>query len=276
MSRIPFPLLSALLLAGCASVPQLGEAPKPAPVERYAASESFKAPAAQWPADSWWTSYGDPQLDGLMQEALAGSPDLAQAAARVRAADAQARISRAATLPSLSANAQAAEVKQSYNNGFPAQFVPHGYQDTGRGTLDLSFDLDLWGRNRAALAAATSEAEAARMAALATTDANKAKRLKERLKLYLEEVGLAKYETARFKLGIALTGGKLPLLLDEEYLPSDLPAEFQRVTIEVDSDALRRFLEAPHEYPSNLMESEIQDVLAHVRLGERGTHLRIR
>ena len=168
MTRIPLPLLGALLLTGCASVPQLGEAPKPAPVGRFAASESFKAPATEWPADSWWTAYGDPQLDALMQEALAGSPDLAEAAARVRAADAQARISRAATLPSLSANAQAAEVKQSYNNGFPAQFVPHGYNDTGRGTLDLNFDLDLWGRNRAALAAATSEAEAARMDAAET------------------------------------------------------------------------------------------------------------
>jgi NodT family efflux transporter outer membrane factor (OMF) lipoprotein len=163
MSRFPFPLLGALLLAGCASVPRLGEAPTPAPVERFTASETFKAPPAEWPAKSWWSAYGDPQLDALMQEALAGSPDLAEAAARVRVADARARISRAATLPSLSANGQAAEVKQSYNNGFPVQFVPHGYQDTGRATLDFGFDLDLWGRNRAALAAATSEAEAARM-----------------------------------------------------------------------------------------------------------------
>jgi NodT family efflux transporter outer membrane factor (OMF) lipoprotein len=163
MFRSPAPLLGALLLAGCAAVPKLGEAPKPAPVERFASQESFKAPAAEWPADAWWTAYGDPQLDALMQEALAGSPDLQEAAARVRAADAQARSARAATLPALSASAQAAEVKQSYNNGFPAQFVPKGYNDTGRATLDLYFDLDIWGRNRAALAAATSEAEAARM-----------------------------------------------------------------------------------------------------------------
>jgi NodT family efflux transporter outer membrane factor (OMF) lipoprotein len=163
MFRSPASLLGAMLLAGCAAVPKLGEAPKLAPVERFASQESFKAPAAEWPADAWWTAYGDPQLDALMQEALAGSPDLQEAAARVRAADAQARSARAATLPALSASAQAAEVKQSYNNGFPAQFVPKGYNDTGRATLDLSFDLDIWGRNRAALAAATSEAEAARM-----------------------------------------------------------------------------------------------------------------
>jgi outer membrane protein TolC len=151
MFRSPASLLGAMLLAGCAAVPKLGEAPKLAPVERFASQESFKAPAAEWPADAWWTAYGDPQLDALMQEALAGSPDLQEAAARVRAADAQARSARAATLPALSASAQAAEVKQSYNNGFPAQFVPKGYNDTGRATLDLSFDLDIWGRNRAAL-----------------------------------------------------------------------------------------------------------------------------
>jgi NodT family efflux transporter outer membrane factor (OMF) lipoprotein len=163
MHRISLPLLASALLAGCATVPQLGEAPKPAPATAYASTQSFQAPDKPWPADQWWKAYGDPQLDTLMDEALAGSPTLAEAAARVRAADAQARAARAATLPQVSGNAQAAEVKQSYNNGFPPQFVPHGYNDTGRATLDLSFDLDLWGRNRAALAAATSEAEAARM-----------------------------------------------------------------------------------------------------------------
>jgi NodT family efflux transporter outer membrane factor (OMF) lipoprotein len=53
--------------------------------------------------------------------------------------------------------------KQSYNNGIPAQFVPKGWQDIGQASLALSYDLDLWGGNRAALAAATSEAEAARI-----------------------------------------------------------------------------------------------------------------
>ena len=156
-------LAGALALAGCATVPKLAAAPKPAEAAAYATTESFQAPQAQWPADKWWTSYGDPQLDKLMDEALAGSPTLAQAAARLRSAEAKAQESRAATLPSLSANAQATEVKQSYNFGFPRSFLPQGYNDTGRATLDLAFDLDLWGKNRAALKAATSEAEAARM-----------------------------------------------------------------------------------------------------------------
>ena len=164
MSRSIIALLAgAAALAGCATVPKLPEAPKVAQADSFATTQSFKAPEAAWPADRWWAAYGDPQLDTLMDEALAGSPTLAQAAARLRAADARARQARAATLPALDGAAQAAETKQSYNNGIPADFVPRGYNDTGRATLDLSYDLDLWGRNRAALKAATSEADAARM-----------------------------------------------------------------------------------------------------------------
>ncbi|MEW5684641.1 MAG: TolC family protein, partial [Pseudomonadota bacterium] len=164
MSKVrPLLLAGAFALAGCATVPDLGAPPRPTASQALAADRSFAAPAAEWPADRWWSAYADPQLDALMDEALAGSPDLAQAAARLRAAEAMARQSRAATLPSLSANAEGAAAKQSYNNGIPPAFVPRGYNDTGRASLDLSFDLDLWGRNRAALAAAISEAEAVRM-----------------------------------------------------------------------------------------------------------------
>jgi NodT family efflux transporter outer membrane factor (OMF) lipoprotein len=152
---------AAAALVGCA--PDLGPAPKPKPVTAYATSRSFRAPPAAWPAEGWWTRYGDAQLDSLVDEALKGSPTLAQAEARVRRARALAEQAGGALLPNLSLNAQAAEVRQSYNMGFPPQFVPKGYNDTGRATADLSWDLDLFGRNRASLAAATSEAEAARM-----------------------------------------------------------------------------------------------------------------
>lgn len=164
MPRLMIPLAAgAVALAGCAAVPKLDPAPQPATAAQYASARSLDAPAAQWPVDRWWTAYGDAQLDALMDQALAGSPTLAEATARLRAAQARAEQARGATLPQLSASAQAAEAKQSYNNGIPAQFVPKGYNDTGRASLDLSYDLDLWGRNRAALAAAVSESEAARM-----------------------------------------------------------------------------------------------------------------
>ena len=160
------PVTAALLLAGCAAVPDLGPRPQVRSAQAYAATESFRAPTADWPSDQWWKAYGDAQLDGLVGEALAGSPSLVQAQARLRAAQARVQQSRAALLPGLTANAQAAQTKQSYNNGIPPAFTPQGYNDTGRATLDLSFDLDLWGKNRAALAAATSEATAAEMDAV--------------------------------------------------------------------------------------------------------------
>jgi len=161
MPRLMISLLAgAMALSGCAVVPDLGGKPQMRGPAQFATQSSFAAPVADWPTEAWWTGYGDPQLDQLMGEALAGSPSLAQAAARVRSAQARAGEARSATLPSLGFNGQAAENKQSYNAGFPRAFVPQGYNDAGKATLDASFDLDLWGRNRAALAAATSEAEA--------------------------------------------------------------------------------------------------------------------
>ncbi len=163
MSRTLFPVLAGVLaLSGCAAIPDLGAAPRPATAGGFATAKAFSAPAAEWPADNWWSAYADPQLDQLMAEALKGSPSLAQATARLRAAEAGADKARGATLPSLSLSGYAAENKQSYNAGFPRAFVPEGYKDTGQVKLDAGFDLDLWGRNRAALAAATSEAQAAR------------------------------------------------------------------------------------------------------------------
>jgi NodT family efflux transporter outer membrane factor (OMF) lipoprotein len=67
----------------------------------------------------------------------------------------------AALLPSVDAQGSVVLDKQSYNNGFPKEFVPKGWQDRGQAAMTLDFDIDLWGKNRAALAAATSERRAA-------------------------------------------------------------------------------------------------------------------
>jgi NodT family efflux transporter outer membrane factor (OMF) lipoprotein len=122
---------------------------------------SLAAPEAPWPADGWWRAYGDAQLDGLIDEALSRSPDLAAARARLAKAEALAGQSRAALAPQVTAAADVQAVKQSYNNGFPAAFVPHGYRNSARATFDLDYDLDLWGGKRAALAAAVGQAKAA-------------------------------------------------------------------------------------------------------------------
>ncbi|CAN7344792.1 efflux transporter outer membrane subunit [Phenylobacterium sp. LjRoot225] len=160
-------LASGSLLSACASTPDLGPKPAPAAVESFATSQSFIGPVAAWPADRWWVGFGDAQLTALIDEAVAGSPDLAAADARLRRAEGLAQAAGAALLPSVSARAEAAQARQSYNNGIPPAFVPKGWNDTGRASLDLSYELDFFGRNRAALRAATSDREAARIEARA-------------------------------------------------------------------------------------------------------------
>lgn len=124
---------------------------------------SLAGTQAGWPAEGWWQGFGDAQLDALIAEGLREAPDVAVAAARVRAAEALAQQAGAALLPRVGAEASAGGVQQSRNMGIPPQFVPDGIQETGHIAATFSFDLDLWGKNRAALAAATSEAEAARV-----------------------------------------------------------------------------------------------------------------
>ncbi len=159
-------MTSAALLGGCASVPDLGPKPIPRTPQSVAAraalaGTTLASASASWPAADWWTAYGDPQLTRLIELGLAGSPDLAVAIARVAAAQAQVREAGAPLAPRGQANASAGGAKQSYNNGIPPGFVPKGINDTGTINVQLGFDLDLWGRNRAALRAARLQAEAA-------------------------------------------------------------------------------------------------------------------
>ncbi|MBS0334398.1 MAG: efflux transporter outer membrane subunit [Proteobacteria bacterium] len=157
---------AAAALAACATLPP----PAPAKVAKaptsYATAQTFSGGASagarrDWPADAWWRAYGDAQLDGLMTEALAGSPTLAAAEARVRKAQSIAATAHARELPTVSANGSVEQMKQSYNLGIPPQFVPQGYNWYGRGTLDFAWELDFWGKNRAAVAAAVSDTRAA-------------------------------------------------------------------------------------------------------------------
>jgi NodT family efflux transporter outer membrane factor (OMF) lipoprotein len=131
------------------------------PATAYAAVRSLAASSADWPAIDWWSAYGDPQLDRLITEALAGSPTLVEAQARMRRAVAGTRVARAAGLPSFTANGGIAEARQSEYQGIPPQFVPKGYIGTGNASLNFNWELDFWGKNRASVAAATSDAQAA-------------------------------------------------------------------------------------------------------------------
>jgi outer membrane protein TolC len=155
-------LSTVVFTAACAAIPDLGPAPAKKPPEIYTAAKSFAAPAVDWPSDEWWKSYGDEQLDRLISEALAGAPNLAEAEARLQQAQSFVQQAGASRLPQLSAQSSISGIKQSYNDGIPAAAVPRGWNDSGQASLNLFYEFDFWGKNRASIAAAISSAEAAR------------------------------------------------------------------------------------------------------------------
>ncbi|HEX3886031.1 MAG TPA: efflux transporter outer membrane subunit [Phenylobacterium sp.] len=157
-------LLAATALSACATLPPAAPARLAKAPGSYATAQSLAAPQRDWPADVWWTAYGDPQLDKLIGEALNGSPTLASAQARVRKAESIVAQAHSRELPTLAANGSVEEMKQSYNLGIPPAFVPHNYNDYGLATLNFAWELDFWGKNRSAVAAATSDARAAEAA----------------------------------------------------------------------------------------------------------------
>ncbi|MDO6415317.1 efflux transporter outer membrane subunit [Sphingomonas sp. BIUV-7] len=158
------PLAGALglALASCASVPHVAPGPSLLPVTSVAARETMQAPIVDWPSDEWWRRYKDAQLDRLIADALYNSPTLEVAAARVRRADAVTSQFRAADLPQIALGGSFAEAKASYWNGVPYAGVPKGVNDSAGVRASLDWNLDFFGRNRAAIASALSAADAAR------------------------------------------------------------------------------------------------------------------
>jgi len=153
---------ATLLLSACA--PDLGPMPAIEQPGTLATDRTLYSVKGEWPADNWWQLYGDPELNRLIDEALDNSPTLKIAEARLRQAQATAQQAGAALLPDVEFDGAALVSKQSLNQGFPSQIesvMPHGWHTNGRVAAGFNFELDLYGKNRAALAAATSEEQAA-------------------------------------------------------------------------------------------------------------------
>lgn len=156
------------MLSACATTPDLGPLPRPKAVEIYTAQQSLQAPFAEWPSDRWWTVYSDAQLAGLIEEALTGAPSLAEAGARLRKAQAATQKAGAALLPQVSAKAASNLFALNVDGGPQVPFTD-GASNLSHAGIDLHYEFDFWGKNRAALAAATSTAEAARADAAAAS-----------------------------------------------------------------------------------------------------------
>jgi len=156
-----FPAFAAALLAGCASMHGLkpqGHALDSASLHSERSLQGVQVDPAAWPKADWWKAFGDSQLDELVDEALAGNPDLAIADARAREAIAQAGVVDAARKPSLSATASVAGAK------LPTTLLPKPFGGSfgvaKYGILDFKWDFDLWGGKRAAWEAALGNARA--------------------------------------------------------------------------------------------------------------------
>ncbi len=121
---------------------------------------------AAWPAEAWWQAYGDPQLNDLVAQAIAGNPSPRSARARVAQATGLAAIARAGTLPRVDG---AVELDRTYqtHGAFPVDIPEHYTYWENSALLKISYDLDLWGKDRASMEGALDSLHAAEVEARA-------------------------------------------------------------------------------------------------------------
>ncbi len=141
------PLLSlfSLLLAGCSTVPAY-QRPDPGTPAHFRA-ETAPLPVEAQAAAGWWNGFHSPELDRLIGRALAANNDLAAAEARVAEARAQARIAGAGQYPTLSVGG-AADAQTGDPTSTTASDA-HRRSSSVTLAAQASYELDLWGRNRA-------------------------------------------------------------------------------------------------------------------------------
>ncbi len=198
---------AALLLAGCALDERISKPSLALPAAFEAPQASGAGSAAD--LDRWWLLFHDAQLTGLVEQALAASPDARSAFYRL----AEARANRNENLTSLlpTGDGKASALKQhstqtySNLNGIPAEFLPFLSPTAGNSTqyaasFNVSWELDLYGKDftaiktaNANLAAQRFDYEATRMslAAEVATDLFQARGLAVQLDDALENQRLA-------------------------------------------------------------------------------------
>jgi multidrug efflux system outer membrane protein len=157
----PTLLVMALALAGCAAI-----APDTHPLAKRdiasaELSSNIKLAHEGWPEAQWWTAYHDEQLNAIIKQALASGPSLEVAAAHIGTA--RSSLSRSLADLGLETSLYANANRQRYSGTglFPAPIGGAYYtEETLR--LDLRYNFDWWGKNRAQVAAAVGELNAGR------------------------------------------------------------------------------------------------------------------
>jgi multidrug efflux system outer membrane protein len=121
--------------------------------------QAWKESAPPYAEDGrWWRIYGDAQLDALVDEALAHNADLAIAVARVDEARALSREADSLFYPSVAAQGVATKQQNSKSTATFFPGIPTQYKDY-RATLNVSYEVDVFGRLRAGARASRADFE---------------------------------------------------------------------------------------------------------------------
>ena len=168
-SHFRFMLLpaAALLLAGCMVGPNYVRPAAPVTAAYKEAPQTYKSDDIWKPAQPgdgvrhtrWWELFDDEQLNSLEQQVDVGNQELKTAEARFREARALVGFARADEFPTLGIGAAAASLRDSpHQPYFP---LPNSFA-TGDLQLpvDLSYEVDLWGRIRRSVTAAGEQTQA--------------------------------------------------------------------------------------------------------------------
>lgn len=144
MRKIPILLVAALSIAGCTVGPEYRR-PEPAMAPAFLRAAAIDTRGAD---ASWWRGFDDPLLVTLVDRAVAGNTDLAQARARIDQSRAAARAAGAALLPVLDGTGGVTTLSQSRDTAIGritrAVGGPRGYTEYAVGTA-ASWEIDLFG-----------------------------------------------------------------------------------------------------------------------------------
>jgi len=153
--------LAALLLGGCMVGPDYTKPSVPM-TSIYKEADGWKVaqPGDHLPRGQWWVILGDPELHALEEQVAAANQNLKIAEARLREARALVRFNRAALFPTISAGFGISSIRDSANRPFLTPNVNTGSSGDLLFSLDMSYEIDLWGRVRRTVAAARNEAQA--------------------------------------------------------------------------------------------------------------------